>query len=209
MFWEQKSHAAPFAAAISHSHLGFATSLKAWYTITEKCRPDGNCMTATQNPPTPVNLRHPLQYVFSFMANRYALEPDDGFTLAHFGLVNRSGLLIDQLSCALPEHTLQSQKENLVQYSDSLGLPKNEIPSWRPSVRDYTKKEMNIPVVDFVHLIHWEDAHAEICFWNWSHAALSDLVRVGKPDQLLPFGVAMIRCSIDLQRAFLIELYKV
>jgi hypothetical protein len=163
----------------------------------------------SEKPATSVSLRHPQQYIFSCMANRYAIEPDDGFTLAHFGMVNRSGLLIDQLTCAFPEHTLKSQKENLVQYSDKVGLPKKEIPIWRPPVRDCSDKEMNIPVVDFVHVTHWEDAHAEICFWNWSQASLSDLVQMGKQDNLMPWGVAMVRCSIDLQRAFLIELFKV
>ena len=158
--------------------------------------------------PVTISLRYPPAYIFSFMANRYALEPDKGFTVVHFGLLNVSGLLIDQLTCVLPEHTLKAQQKNLVQYSDSIGRPQNPIPPWHPSARDFTKREMNIPVVDFVRLLHWEDAHAEICFWNWSQAAMADLVQTGHPEQLVPFGVALIRCSMDLQRAFLLDLYK-
>jgi hypothetical protein len=103
---------------------------------------------------------------------------------------------------------LEAQKENLVQYSDQVGLPKKQIPKWVPPIRE-SKDVSCLPVIDFVHLCHWNDAHAEICFWNYSQAHLSDLNRLGREDPVTPWGVAMVRCGIDLQRAFLAELYAV
>jgi hypothetical protein len=155
----------------------------------------------------PVGLHYPAQYYYSCVANRYAVERDDGFTIVHFGLVNRLGLLIDRMSCIFPQHTLDVQKENLVQYSDDAGLPKKKVPAWVPPVRGLDA-EITYPVIDFVYLSRWNDAHAEICLWNYSQGLLADAVKAGIKEHLTPWGVAMVRCDIDLQRAFLNALYE-
>jgi hypothetical protein len=153
-----------------------------------------------------VELNYPAQYIFSCMANRFALQREDGFILAQFGLVGKSGLLIDQYACIFPDHTLKAQRENLVQYSDKLGPQKKEPVAWTPQAR--APSEMTIPVVDFLHVSHWEENGAEICFWNFAQGHLSDVTRSGSKQPLTPFGMAMLRCDIDLQRAFLIALYE-
>jgi hypothetical protein len=164
--------------------------------------------TAKKETSTAVALRHPVQFPFSLMANRFALEREEHYVVAHFGLVTSGGLLLDQFRCILPEHTLKSQRENLVQYSDTIGVAKRVIPAWKtPAPVPPEKREFTIPVVDFIHLANWDDAYAEICFWNYSQAHLSDLVKSGSPDAFIPWGVALIRCEIDLLRSFLVELY--
>jgi hypothetical protein len=154
-----------------------------------------------------VNLGHPAQYFHSCMANRFAIQREEGFLLAHFGLVSGSSLLLDRLTCLFPDHTLNALKENLVQYSEKVGLPKKTIPSWVPPVwinNDFS----SLPVIDFVHLCHWDEAHAEICFWSYSRAAAADMAVMGKKtDFITPWGIALLRCEIDLQRAFLEKLY--
>lgn len=155
---------------------------------------------------TPVALRYPPQYILSYMANRYAIEREEGFILVHFGLLNRSSLLLNRLTCVFTEHTLKLQRENLVQYSDKIGMPKKKIPAWIPP--PLTSAHDFLPIVDFIHVSNWEDAHAEICFWNYSQGHMADLVQSGNKEQLTPWGVAMFRCGIDLQRAFLAELYE-
>jgi len=164
-----------------------------------------------KQPKGTVSLAHPLQYaLFSCMANRFALEREDGFTVAHFGLVNSSGTLLDSFICILPEHTLKSLKENLVQYSDKIGLPKKKMPAWtsRPMIAAPGPDRLTIPVVDFIHVCNWHDAYAEICFWNFSQGYLADVVNSGKDKTVTPNGVALIRCKIDFQRAFLASLYE-
>ena len=101
-----------------------------------------------------VGLRYPPAYIRSCMANRFKLETEEGFTVAHFGLVNRSGRLLDRFSCVFPEHTLTTQRENLVQYSDKIGIPKNAIPQWEPPDRE-AKGTLDLSVIDFVHVSHW------------------------------------------------------
>jgi hypothetical protein len=157
-----------------------------------------------------VNLRHPLQYIHSCTANRFAIEHEEGFALAYFGLVNRSGLLLDRFTCLFPDYTLQTLKENLVQFSEKVGLPKKKIPAWNPPpIQSQTFSDLStLPVIDFIHLTYWDDAYAEICFWSYSRASAADVARSGKKDDAItPWGIALLRCEIDLQRAFLEQLY--
>ena len=161
-----------------------------------------------------VGLQYPAQYVVSMMANRYSIMREDGFIIVNFGLLGESGSLIDRTTCVLPQDTLEKQKENLVQYSEALGQPKKKIPSWNPvGYRSGELKDaLGMPVVDVVHLCNWDDKHAEICFWNYSQGSLADLIRSNHSNTknstaLVTWGVALVRCSIDLQRDFLIKLY--
>jgi len=157
--------------------------------------------------PPVVSLRHPLQYVYSCMANRFAIDREDGFALAHFGLVNRNNVLIDRFTVIFTNFTLGALKENLVKYSDQVGPPKKEIPQWEPPVRK-AEDVAYIPVVDFIHLCNWSDSDAEMCFWNFSQAKMADLTQAGgKIIVVDPWGIALLRCEIDLQRAFLAKLY--
>jgi len=155
-----------------------------------------------------VNLRHPQVYHYSCMANRFAIQREDGFLLAHFGLVSKKDVLLDRLTCLFPESTLSSLKENLVAYSEGIGLPKSKIPAW-PAPTWIESNFKILPVVDFVHLCNWNDAFAEICFWNYSQAFAADTAKMGeKKGDIHPWGIALLRCDLDLQRAFLEELYE-
>jgi hypothetical protein len=142
------------------------------------------------------------------MANRFAIDHGEGFTVAYFGLVNKSGFLLDRLTCLFPEYTLQSLKENLVQYSDKAGPPQKQTPAWTPPT--FQSSDLStLPVIDFVHLCHWDDAYAEICFWSYSRASAAEVAAIGKKsDFITPWGIALLRCDLDLQLAFLGKLYE-
>lgn len=155
-----------------------------------------------------VTLQHPAQYaLFSCMANRYFIQREDGFAVAHFGLADSNNKLIDYFRCVLPAHSLEAQKENIVQYSEKIGLPKVEMPKWTLPEREPRADLLTVAVVDFIHMTHWEDAHAEICFWNYSRANLADRVAIEKKVTVPTWGVALIRCKIDFQRSFCAALY--
>jgi hypothetical protein len=62
-------------------------------------------------------------------------------------------------------------------------------------------------IVDFIHLSNWEDAYAEIAFWNYSRASVSEHVQQGNDRPFQAWGLALLRCEIDLQREFLEALY--
>jgi hypothetical protein len=175
---------------------------------------------ATNPKQVPVSFAQPFTYFTSFMINRFFLAKDDGFTLGYFGLVSKSNVLLDQFTCLFPQDTLTSLRENLVTYSETLGPPIIRPPAWTPKGIDASAERVeayssNFAVVDFIHLTNWEDAHAEICFWNYSKAKLADHLRGakdggGKDAGAFPtWGIAILRSSIDLQRSFLEGLYPV
>ena len=162
----------------------------------------------------PVSLAHPTQYFASFMVNRFALIKDHGFTLGYFGLVNEADKLVDKYACVFPDNTLASLRENLVSYSGTIGTAKSKPPAWTPKIVDPDTRSgdstlIGLGVVDFIHLTNWEDAYAEICFWSYSKASLADHIN-SKIDRPFPtWGLALLRCDLELQRAFLEALYPV
>ena len=162
----------------------------------------------------PVSLVPPSAYFATFMVNRFCLIKDKGFTTGYFGLVNESGVLLDKYACIFTDSMLKDLRENLVTYSGQIGTAKSKPPAWTPTITDANSKTgepsmSTFGIVDFIHLTNWEDTHAEICFWNYSKAGLADHLAT-KPNQ--PFqtwGLALLRCDIELQRAFLEALYPV
>lgn len=153
------------------------------------------------------------------MVNRFFLIKDDGFTLGYFGLVSKSNVLLDQFTCLFPQDTLTALRESLVTYSEKAGPATTHPPAWTPRGIDASAQKgevvSNFAVVDFIHVTNWEDAHAEICFWNYSKAKLADYMRGAQEsgaNEVSPFptwGIVILRSSIDLQRSFLEALYPV
>jgi hypothetical protein len=162
----------------------------------------------------PVSLAHPTQYFASFMVNRFTLIKGQGFTIGYFGLVNEAGMLLDKYTCIFPDDTLKSLRENLVSYSGKIGAAKSKPPAWTPKIIDPDTRSSDssltgLGVVDFIHLTNWEDAYAEICFWNYSKASLSDHINSNIDRPFQTWGLALLRCEIELQRSFLEALYPV
>ena len=153
-----------------------------------------------------MSLRHPQQYYHSCMANRLSIERDEGFVVAHFGLLSRAGVLLDRLSCVFPHYILEAQKGNLVEYSDKIGTPKKKAPAWTPP--PWTEDKGTLPVIDFLH-VSYGDEHAEICFWSYSEGYVADLAASDAKEKVIaPWGIALLRCGLDLQREFLLGLYE-
>ena len=166
------------------------------------------------SPPTQqiqVILGHPQVYVSTYMVNRFRLLKNAGFIAGHFGLVDDSGKLLDRFSCIFPESVLKDLRENLVAYSAKIGTAKKKKPEWIPQVEGADEKQtIRFPeygIVDFVHLTNWEDAYAEICFWNYSKAGLADHISQQPKTPFPTWGLALLRCDLDLQREFLEALY--
>ncbi len=174
--------------------------------------PDRDTQMPKKSQTTSINLTYPAQYVTSSMVNRLHLQREEGFVIASFGLV-ASNLLIDQACFVIPNYTIRSQSENLVPYSDRLTHSNISPPEWTPVIQRVEKGGLNVnllssfPVVDFIHVTHWEDVHAEICFWNYSRGRMGDFLRAGAKEGYSTWGVAMLRCDVNLQRSFLVGLY--
>jgi hypothetical protein len=163
---------------------------------------------------TNVSFVHPAHYFATFMVNRLNVERHIGFTIGRFGLMDDSGKLLDSVGFIFTETMLKELRENLVSYSSKVGTEKTKSPIWKPNVKPITedKEEFAISrygVVDFIHLTNWEDAYAEICFWSYSKAKLADHLASNEKQPFPTWGLALLRCSLDLQREFLEALYPV
>lgn len=162
----------------------------------------------------PISLAHPYVYLATFMVNRFCLLRNSEFTVGHFGLVDDSGTLLDKFGCIFSDTALKELRENLVSYSATIGTARKKKPVWKPTIEGAEQRRSEVSmsqfgVVDFIHLTNWEDAHAEICFWNYSKASLADH-RIQNPSTPFPtWGLALLRCDLDLQREFLEALYPV
>jgi hypothetical protein len=159
-----------------------------------------------------VNLAHPHAYIATFMVNRFCLFKNSGFTVAHFGLIDDSGKLLDRFGCIFTDSVLNDLKENLVTYSAKIGTTKNKKPAWMPNVEDAEDRRSEVSlsqygVVDFIHLTNWQEAHAEICFWNYSKASLADHMAQQVKTPFPAWGLALLRCDLDFQKEFLEALY--
>lgn len=168
---------------------------------------------SSQPPPgqNPVKLGHPHVYLATYMVNRFCLRKNAGFIAGHFGLVDDSGNLLDQFACLFPESVVKDMRESLVTYSAKIGTAKKKSPVWTPKI-DEVNLTLRIGlsqygIADFVHLANWEDAYAEICFWNYSRASLADHMAQQITTPFQAWGLALLRCDIDLQREFLEALY--
>lgn len=163
---------------------------------------------------TTVSLAHPHVYIATFFVNRFRLFKNSGFMVGHFGLIDDSGKLLDKFGCIFSDTALKELRENLVSYSAKIGTTKQKKPDWKPKVQDAEEKDLEVAmsrfgVVDYIHLTNWEDAHAEICFWNYSKASLADHMALKITTPFQAWGLALLRCDLDFQREFLEALYPV
>jgi len=173
--------------------------------------------TQAQSSPPPqqaqVSLAHPHMYVATYMVNRFCLLKNSGFIAGHFALVDDSGKLLDRFACIFPESVLKDLRENLITYSAKIGTAKKKKSEWMPKIEDVDEKEgitfSQYGIVDFVHLTNWDEAYAEICFWNYSKASLADHINQQIKTPFPTWGLALLRCDLDLQREFLEALYPV
>jgi hypothetical protein len=90
--------------------------------------------------------------------NRLQVEREDGFCLVHFGLVFKSGLLLDSYSCVLPQQALVQNEKSLLEYLGRIGQPKQKNPqTWQGG-----KAGASTDVADIVTMAFRDDM-AEAC----------------------------------------------
>jgi len=65
---------------------------------------------------------------------RFSLQRIEGHILAHFGLLDESGILRDSFSCAFSKQTLQDSKAGLTGLLAKVGGPQTTPQKWTPPV---------------------------------------------------------------------------
>ena len=66
-------------------------------------------------------------YPKTMFFNRLQVEREEGFCLIHFGLVSKSGLLLDSYSCVLPQQALVQNQKSLLEYLARIGSRSRKI----------------------------------------------------------------------------------
>ena len=122
--------------------------------------------------------------------------------MVHFGLVSKSGLLLDSYSCVLPQQTLIQNQKSLLEYLGKIGQSKQKSPhSWQGG-----KAGANTDVADIVSMAFRDDM-AETCLCVFSMTAATRQRRSASGDSLAAQPLVLLRSSVDMQKQLIEALY--
>lgn len=135
--------------------------------------------------------------------NRLQVEREDSFSLVHFGLVSKSGLLLDSYSCVLPQQSLVQNKNHLLEYLGLIGQSTQKNPQpWQGG-----KSGAETSIADILGMSFRADM-AETCLYVISiTAAAMRQGRTSSSDSLEAQPLALLRSSVEMQRHFIEGLY--
>ena len=134
--------------------------------------------------------------------NRLQVEREDGFCLVHFGLVSKSGILLDSYSCVLPQQALVQNQKSLLEYLARIGQPKQKNPqSWQGG-----KAGANTDVADIISMAFRDDT-AETCLCVFSMMAATRQRRSSASDTLEAQPLVLLRSPVEMQKQLIEALY--
>jgi hypothetical protein len=134
--------------------------------------------------------------------NRFKMDRENGFCLIQFGLVPKSGLLIDHYSCVLPQATLTSNEKPLLGYLGRIGpstIKHEPLQGLPPGAK--------ADVVDIVSMAYQNDI-AETCFYTFSMAAAARNKPSGDETEIEAQPLVLLRSTLELQKQFIRALYE-
>lgn len=140
----------------------------------------------------------PTGFKRTMFFNRFSLESLGRHTLAHFGLIDESGVLRDHYSCVLPEHTLKDSRASLIGYLEKVGGASAQKPPWNPPAG-----QLRMDVVNVINV--GQSDVGEILLSCIAIGPAINKSKDGKPIDADP--VAMLICEPETQRLFITELY--
>jgi hypothetical protein len=134
--------------------------------------------------------------------NRLQVEHEDGFYVAHFGLVAKSGLLLDSYSCVLPKQALIQNRQSLLEYLARIGQSKQKHShSWQGG-----RTGANTDVADIISMTFRDDL-AETCLCVFSMTAAARQPRSSSNDALEAQPLVLLRSSAEMQKQVIEALY--
>jgi hypothetical protein len=134
----------------------------------------------------------------SMYFNRFSFEPLGRHTLAHFGLIDESGVLRDHYSCMFPEHTLKDSRQGLVDYLAKVGAAATQKTLWNPPTG-----QLRMDVVNVINM--GQTDVGEIILSSVAVGPAIGRSKDGKPIDAEP--VALLICEPEIQRLLITELY--
>ena len=134
--------------------------------------------------------------------NRVQVEREDGFCLVHFGLVSKSGLLLDSYSCVLPQQTLVQNQKSLLEYLGRIGQSEQKNPQSWPG----GKAGSNTDIADIINMSFRDDT-AETCLFVYSMTAAARQGRSSATDTVEAQPLVLLRSPVDMQKQLIEALY--
>jgi hypothetical protein len=131
--------------------------------------------------------------------NRFSLEKVGRHTLAHFGLIDESGVLRDHYGCILPEQALKDSRAGLTNYLEKVGGATTEKTPWNPPTGHLRLDVANVITV----------AQTDVGEIILSSIAVGPAIQKTKesPKPIEADPVALLISEPDLQRLLITELY--
>jgi hypothetical protein len=138
--------------------------------------------------------------------NRCGVQDVEGHKMLHFGFVAKSSgeeELVAAYACLLEKSTISANREQWVKYLASIGLPENEDPmDWRVPYA----KIASLPMANLATFSR-ADGESEFRFYNMSIGDAVTNRDAGDTTAILGQPLALLRCSVSLQRSILVSLY--
>jgi hypothetical protein len=149
---------------------------------------------------TRINIALPtIGYKRRMVFNRFALQRIDLHVFISFGLVDDSGMLRDHYACVLSKQSVEDAKASLTTFLARIGLPDGTNIKWTPP-----SGVMEIDMGNIINMGLSTDAEILINAFAMSPAAAKSK-QSDKPIEVE--GVAMLRCSPELMKLLIVELY--
>lgn len=137
----------------------------------------------------------------SMYFNRFRVERENGFAIVSFGLLSKSGLLIDTYCCTFTDQALDNNKRSLLEYYGTGAEPQTPVPPWQ-GVSSPTRSD----VADIVNMASQAN-EAETSLMIFSQVVATRNANDGKP--VVPGQVmVLLRSSTEIQKQLIKALYE-
>lgn len=138
-------------------------------------------------------------------ANTFGVEVVDGHKLIHFGLKMGPDRLLGTWACLIERRLIELEKDNWLRYLREVSFPQ------AVSAADFRCPPERLTCVPLANLVTWcrSDELAELRLFNYAAADALEARRNETGETvILGQGLALIRCTLDMQRQILETLYQ-
>lgn len=136
--------------------------------------------------------------------DRYSIYRTEHFLECHFGFYGHARELQNGLLVVLPRLAIDEQKASYMQYLQQIGMP--EPGELLPC---NLRGEAEVISADLLGMARHGEALAEISFHIFSWKVVVEKVKTaGNKDPLRAVCAALLRCDIELQKRFILDLYE-
>lgn len=144
-------------------------------------------------------------FPFVMYANTFGIEVVDGHKLIHFGLELLPNRLLGAWACLLEGSLIEHEKDNWLNYLREISFPQSA------NSATFRCPPEKLACVPLSNLVTWcrSGELAEMRLFNYAAGYVLEGRRNGEGETTIKGqGLALIRCTLDMQRQLLETLYQ-